>query len=384
MIKRILFWGIGVILVVAVGLFFWQQNQSPKTQYSSETATLADIENTVIAGGQVYAEELIDVGAQATGRVDRLYVKLGQRLKKGDLIADIDATQQKNALKDEEVNHQVLLAQYDIKKIQLEQTQTEFNKQQKAYKAGLISKLDFLKAKTSLATAQKELSVNQSQLEQARLKIATAKTNLGYTRITAPIDGVVVSIVTKQGQNINAMQSSPTIIKLAQIDRVQIKAKFSEADIPKLKTGMKAHFHILGLPKQKFEATLDALELAPVSEPSATSTGAVYYYGLLSVPNPDHQLHIGMTANVTVQIEHKPNVLVVPITALGKQLSDDEYEVQIIDDENAKVPTITTRTIKTGISNKIHTEVISGLQAGEKVVISQSDGSIETLNVVGL
>lgn len=333
----------------------------------------------MIAGGQVYAEELVDVGAQATGRVDKLHVKLGQRLKKGDLIADIDATQQQNTLKDEQASYQALIAQHDIKKLQLSQSQNDFNKQKQGFDAGIVSEVDLNKAKNALLVAQKELSASTSQLEQAKLKIATAKTNLAYTRITAPIDGVVVSVVTKEGQTINAMQSSPTIIKLAQIDTVQIKAKFSEADIPKLKVGMTANFTILGLPNQKFNATLEAIELSPIGDSS--QSGAVYYYGLLSVPNPNHELFIGMTANVTVMIAKKAQTLAIPLTALGKQVGTDEFDVQVIDNQDSDTPTISTRKVKVGINDKINTEIVSGLKQGEKVIVSQSDGKIATLDV---
>ncbi|ELA08788.1 Macrolide-specific efflux protein MacA [Moraxella macacae 0408225] len=374
------------VVVILLGLsllawFFWQKQQPPKLQYLTETVGVADIESTVVAGGQVYAKELIDVGAQATGRVDKLHVSLGQRVKKGDLIADIDATLQRNALKDDEANYKALLAQHDIKKLQLSRMKDELEQQKQGFEAGIVAKMDFIKAKTAFTTAQKELSASLAQLEQAQLKIATAKNNLNYTRIRAPIDGIVVSIVTKQGQTINAMQSSPTIIKLAQIDTVQIKAKFSEADIPKLKTGMKAYFYILGLPNKKFEAVLEDLELAPISSDTHSQAGAVYYYGLLTVPNPNHELFIGMSANVTVAIDKKQQVLTIPTTALGKQLSDNTFEVQVIDDENSPNPVLQTRQITVGLNNKIHAEVISGLKQGEKVVISASDGSVESVEV---
>lgn len=368
-----------IVLMIAGGAFYVYQSKLPKLEYLTQAVTHGDIKNTVIAGGQVYADELIEVGAQATGRVDKLHVSLGQRVKKGELIAEIDRSQQENALKDEQAHYQSLLAQHDIKKIQLAQMQDEFTKQKQGFKAGVVAKNDYIKAQTALNVAQKELTASTLQLEQARLKIATAKTNLGYTRITAPIDGVVVAVVTKAGQNINAMQSSPTIIKLAQIDTVQIKAKFSEADIPKLKTGMKATFEILGLPKQQFDATLDSLELTPVSESSGSNT-AVYYYGLLNVPNPNHQFFIGMSANVTVLIDQKQNTLIVPMTALGKQVGDDEFEVQVMENEHAKNPTISTRTVKVGLNDKINSEILSGLQEGEKVIISTSDGEVESVD----
>lgn len=114
--KKPLIFIIILMISVACATFFFYQKQPPKQQYLTHTAGLANIESTVIAGGQVYAEELIDVGAQATGRVDRLHVKLGQRVKKGEPIADIDANQQKNALKDDEASYKSLLAQHDIKK----------------------------------------------------------------------------------------------------------------------------------------------------------------------------------------------------------------------------------------------------------------------------
>lgn len=378
-VKKIFVVVIIVAIIAMIAGWFWQRQQPAKLEYLTETVTLTDIEETVIAGGQVYAEELVDVGAQATGRVDKLHVKLGQRLKKGDLIADIDATQQKNTLKDEQASYQALIAQHDIKKLQLTQLQNDFDKLKQGFHAGVVSESDLNKAKNALSVAQKELSASSSQLEQAKLKIATAQTSLAYTRITAPIAGVVVSVVTKQGQTINAMQSSPTIVKLAQIDTVQIKAKFSEADIPKLKVGMAAHFNILGLPNQKFNATLEALELAPIGDSS--QSGAVYYYGLLSVPNPNHELFIGMTANVTVVIDKKTQTLAIPLTALGKQVGADEFEVQVIENADSDLPTISTRTVKVGINDKINTEILSGLKQGEKVIVSQSDGKIEALDV---
>lgn len=365
------------VMCIIAGWFFYQNKNVSVPQYATATATLRDLQDTVLAGGQVHAEELVDVGAQATGRVNKLYVQLGQRVQKGDVIAEIDASQQENALKDEEAHYRSLLAQHDTRKIQLAQMQTEFNSLKQTYEGGVTSKLDFLKAQNALKNAQNDLKVSQSQLEQARLKIQTAKTNLSYARITAPIEGIVVSVVTKQGQTINAMQSSPTIVRLAKMDTVQIKAKFSEADVPKLKTGMKAHFQILGLPSKQFDATLDALELAPIGE---IGSGAVYYYGWLNVPNPKHELFIGMTANVTVLIEQKNQVLTIPSNALGKSLGNNRFEVKVMHESADKaIPEIELREIEIGLNNKVDVEVLSGLQAGDKVVVTESDGVVETL-----
>lgn len=137
---------------------------------------------------------------------------MGQRVKKRQRIADIDATQQRNQLQDEQLNYQGLLNQQRLRQANLSQAQAEFDSQKLLYDNQVLSQMDFLKAKNALDTAKSELQANRIQLEQSRLKIQTAKNNLKYTQIVAPIDGVVVSVVTKQGQTINAAQSSPTIV----------------------------------------------------------------------------------------------------------------------------------------------------------------------------
>ena len=258
----------------AIGYYIYQSKQ-PAISYATETVKRETIEDTVLAGGVVNAKELVDVGSQATGQVQRLYVELGQRVKKRQRIADIDATQQRNQLQDEQLNYQGLLNQQRLRQANLSQAQAEFDSQKLLYDNQVLSQMDFLKAKNALDTAKSELQANRIQLEQSRLKIQTAKNNLKYTQIVAPIDGVVVSVVTKQGQTINAAQSSPTIVKIAQIDTVQVKAKFSEADVPKLKAGMPAYFSILGLPNKRYQGKLDALELSPITSDTGNQAGAV-------------------------------------------------------------------------------------------------------------
>lgn len=365
----------------AIGYYIYQSKQ-PAISYATETVKRETIEDTVLAGGVVNAKELVDVGSQATGQVQRLYVELGQRVKKRQRIADIDATQQRNQLQDEQLNYQGLLNQQRLRQANLSQAQAEFDSQKLLYDNQVLSQMDFLKAKNALDTAKSELQANRIQLEQSRLKIQTAKNNLKYTQIVAPIDGVVVSVVTKQGQTINAAQSSPTIVKIAQIDTVQVKAKFSEADVPKLKAGMPAYFSILGLPNKRYQGKLDALELSPITSDTGNQAGAVYYYGMLSVPNPNHELLIGMTANVTVKVAERQNVLTIPITALGEPLGDNRYKAQVLNSLTSKEAAAQpeTRQITLGVNNKLKAEVVTGLKAGDNVVVSQSDGKVAELD----
>ncbi|MDO5651766.1 MAG: efflux RND transporter periplasmic adaptor subunit [Moraxella sp.] len=377
---------IGVCVMLALAVMAWQYRSTPQVQYMTETAKISTIENTVLAGGVVNAVELVDVGAQATGRVEKLYVSLGQSVKTGDVIADIEATGQLAALQEEELNYQNLQAQHKTRISQLALAKSEHESQKILYDNGLLSRMDYLKSSNALKVADNELKSSQLQLEQAKLKIRTAKNNLNYTHITAPMDGVVAAIVTKQGQTVNAAQSAPTIIRLAQIDSVYIKAKFSEVDVPRLKIGMPAYFGILGMPNRRFETVLESLELLPVNAQSdSTSQSAVYYTGLLSVPNPNHELYVGMTANVQIITQAKTDVLAIPITALGEKMGDNVYKVEIMPKNTKNSPfgtaaLPTTKEIEIGLQNDTLAEVISGLAEGDEVVISQSTGEVQTLS----
>lgn len=368
-----------VIVLIGAGLgwYYQQSTTPPPMQYASEIATLGSIETQVLATGTVQAMDMVEVGSQVTGQVNFLGVALGQTVKKGELIAKIDNTAQQNALKEEELNFQSLVTQHNIKKVSLAHLQDEYDNQKQAYEGKVLAHQELVKTANQLALTKQELKLSELSLAQAKLKIATAKDNLDYTNIKAPIDGTVVAVVTKQGQTINASSSSPTIVKIAQMDTVQIKVKFSESDMPKLKVGMNAYFSPAGKPDDKRQTTLDSLELSPISE-----SGAVYYAGTLTVPNPNHELLIGMSANVVIITDKADETLLIPSTALGEPLQTGEYQVQVLpklDNTNMPVTPI-TKTIKIGLKNATHAQVLSGLSVGDEVVVVASDGVVDELD----
>lgn len=368
-----------VIVLIGAGLgwYYQQSTTPPPMQYASEIATLGSIETQVLATGTVQAMDMVEVGSQVTGQVNFLGVALGQAVKKGELIAKIDNTAQQNALKEEELNFQSLVTQHNIKKVSLAHLQDEYDNQKQAYEGKVLAHQELVKTANQLALAKQELKLSELSLAQAKLKIATAKDNLDYTNIKAPIDGTVVAVVTKQGQTINASSSSPTIVKIAQMDTVQIKVKFSESDMPKLKVGMNTYFSPAGKPDDKRQATLDSLELSPISE-----SGAVYYAGTLTVPNPNHELLIGMSANVVIITDKADETLLIPSTALGEPLQTGEYQVQVLPkSDNTNMPvTPITKTVKIGLKNATHAQVLSGLSVGDEVVVVASDGVVDELD----
>jgi membrane fusion protein, macrolide-specific efflux system len=192
-----------------------------------------------------------------------------------------------------------------------------------------------------------------------------------------------VAVVAKEGQTLNANQSTPTIIKLAQLDNMTIKAEISEADVPRVKAGVPVYFTILGQPDKRYTAKLRAVEPAPESistdttsstttTTTSTSTTAIYYNGLFDVPNPDGVLRISMTTEVHIVLAERRGVLTIPSSALGERLPDGSYQVRVVDGEGRAAP----RRIKIGLNNKVAAEVLDGLKEGEQVVIGEASGTV--------
>lgn len=366
-----------VVLALLGGIGFGVKSYffapAPPQRFLTANVTKGNIENTVLATGTLEAFKLVSVGAQVSGQLKSLKVKLGDQVKKGDLIAEIEASTQQNTVRNSDAALDIARAQLSAKQASLKQAELNFTRQKEMLAADASSKLDFDAAEATLNMARAEIKSLKAQIEQENISADTAKVNLGYASIMAPMDGTVVAVVTEEGQTVNANQSAPTIIKLAQLGTMTVKAEISEADVPKVKTGQKAYFSILGEPDVHYDTVLRSIEPAPTSILSDTtttssSTEAVYYNGLLDIENPEGKLRISMTAQVSIVLESANDVLIIPATALGEKDKDGAYSVRVEDAQGR----ISPRKIKTGISNNINVEVIEGLTAGGKVVVGEA------------
>ncbi|MGN5051459.1 efflux RND transporter periplasmic adaptor subunit [Aeromonas veronii] len=359
-----------LIAVVLLGWLLWP-SQPPKAMLTAQV-TREDIAQTVLASGVLQAVEQVDVGAQVSGQVTKLAVEAGDQVKQGDLLAEIDPLIAQNNLKTAEAELASNRAQLKIKQAQLKQNELAWRRQQQMFKQEASSRADLESAEALLAVTRAELQNSQANIDNALIKVDRAKTELGYTKILAPMDGTVISIVTRQGQTLAASQTVPTVLKLANLETMTVKAQISEADVTKVKAGMPVYFTLIGDPDTSYQGTLRAVELAPTNINDQATTGtttnnaAVYYYALFDVTNPDHTLRVAMTTQVTIVLGERKQVLTVPQTALGKSLGDNEYEVTVINDDE----TTETRHIKTGMKDEIRIEVISGLSEKEEVQLN--------------
>jgi len=371
---------IAVVLLGIAGVVGWMYLAPSEARVEPATlkVTRGDIAETVLASGSLEASNVTSVGAEVSGTIQTLSVKLGDTVKKGDPIAQIDSTNQQNAVKSSQAALLNLQAQLQSKQADLSGAQAALDRATTLSTQKLISTADLMTAQSALAAAKAAIASLNAQISQAQLAVDDANLALSRTRITAPVDGTIVAVLVTEGQSVNANQTSPTIVKIADLDTMIIKAQISEADVTKVAPGQKATFTILGDPSTKIPATLLSVEPAPdaitTSDTGLSSTdNAVYYNGLFSVANPDHRLRIAMTAQVTITINAKTGVLTLPASALGTQTPDGGYRVLVYDASSGRVhPT----DVKVGLNDNITAEIVSGLNEGDLVVMPR--GSTQT------
>lgn len=362
-----------LLVVVVLAAVVWSLFFKPKDQmnFVTDDVRRSDIMQTVNATGEIAAAQLVDVGAQASGQIKKLYVKLGQQVKKGDLIADIDSTTQLNTLNTNKAKLDTYRAQLVSAQIALKMKQRAFDRERALMGQDATSKADFDNAQDNLAAARANVAELKSQIRQTQIAINTSEADLGYTRITAPMDGTVVSIPVEEGQTVNSSQNTPTIVQLADLSKMLNKMQIAEGDMSKVKAGMHLTFTTLADNNKVRKATLEAVDpgLTKMSQGSYdtstdTTDTAIYYYARALVPNDDGTLHIGMTTQNNIFVKSVRNVLTVSNQAIrhnrGKKV------VKMLGDNQQ----VQEKQIETGITDGMRTEVKSGLKEGDRVVLS--------------
>ncbi|CZZ94591.1 HlyD family secretion protein [Bordetella ansorpii] len=368
--------------VTAAGLaavLLWPRPAPP--QLATSPVTRADIEDAVVATGTLKPSNLVSVGAQVSGRIESLKVALGDRVKAGDLIAEIDSRTQVNTLQSAQANLENARALRDVQTANLRQYEQEYKRQRIMLAAQASAQADYDTALANLKSTQAQIRALDASIKVQQTSVSTAQTNLGYTRITAPIDGTVLAVVSKQGQTVNANQTTPTIVMLGAVSTMTVYAEISEADVVKAAEGQEVYFTILGNTKKRYHSTLRRIEPAPESitdedtssaskssTSSSTSSTAIYYNGVFDVNNSDNELRTYMTAEVHIVLARASHALVIPASALSAQHDDGTASVQVQGRDGRPE----TRRIKTGINNRVSVQVLSGLQEGERVVVGQA------------
>lgn len=368
--KSMLRWGIALVVLggaAAAGWYLLQPRQA-ETAPRTVAVSIGDIEETVLASGVIEASTLVSVGAEVSGSIETLNVALGDTVKAGDVVAKIASRDQEVAVKSAEASLANISAQRKQQAASLDQARVDLERAEKLRPQELISDADYQTAQLAVTTAEAQLEALDAQVQQAELTVESAKLDLERTTIVAPIDGTVVSVEVEAGQSLNANSSTPTVVKIANLDKMVVKAEISEADVPRVEAGQRVYFTILGDPDSQIDATLRTVEPAPSSisdDSTSSSSDAIYYNGLFDVDNPDHRLRISMTAQVTIVLAEVSDALTVPSSVLTTKGRDDDYIVMVYD---PVAKTTTPKPIKIGLDNGVSAEVLSGLTEGEQVI----------------
>lgn len=361
-----------VALAALFGCKAWFKDEP--VSYITEPVIRKNIEKTVNATGEVKAIELVTVGAQTSGKIEYLPVKVGQRIQKGDLIAQIDSTTQENDVNSTKAKLTSLKAQLNAAEISAKIAEKQFIREQRLLKKNAASQEDFENAKDAFEAAKAKVTELKASIAETALALNTAETNLGYTKITAPLDGVVVSVPVKTGQTVNAAMNTPTIVQIADLSQMEILIEISEGDIGKVQTGAKVTYTVLSAPETVYETTLKSIDpgLTLLTNGEYTevvgSDEAIYYYGRLVVDNPDGALRIGMTTQNVIYVAQADNVLTVPVLAVKKDGAQSYV--------NVLTPTgIQRHAVITGLSDGVDIEIKSGVSNHDTVVIAQMSES---------
>ncbi len=348
--------------------------------------TRGNVESTVLATGTLKPSRLVAVGSQASGRITSLKVKVGDTVKAGDLIALIDSTTQDNALRTAGAALANVRAQRNERLAELENANLTLARQQAIYEKQAGSRADLQSAEAEVKVVTAQIEALDAQITEAEVAVETAQADVGYTRISAPMDGTVLAIVNQEGRTVNATQSAPTIVALGDLTRMTVRAEISEADITRVEAGQKVRFNVIGDRGRSYDATLDAIEPAPESivddssvassstgsssSSSSTSSSAIYYIGVFDVPNDSGRFRTYMSAEVNIILGSATDVLTIPSSALPETAATGASQIRIEKDGR-----IETRKVEIGLNNKITAEVKSGLSEGERVVIGEGSAT---------
>jgi len=411
-----------IIIVISFGTYIYLKSDDGLT-YKTKPTVKGDIAQTISATGTVNPVTIVNVGAQVTGKVLKLYADYNSAVKKGDIVAKIDPELYKRDIEEgraglktaranlksisKNINYaeaKVKSAGAEIKKAAatLAYAQKEYERYVKLFKKELVSaserdqkelaykealaRLESAKAeqrgqKANLSSKKADYEAALSRVKSAEAALKRDQTNLDYTIIKSPVDGIVVSREVDEGQTLTARMQTPLLFKIAEdLTKMQVNASIDEADIGRIKTGQQTLFTVDAFPYTTFEGILKQVRIAPIMVQNV-----VTYDVIIEVENKELKLKPGMTANVTIVVEHKNNVIKIPNEALrfippvvsridkkaGKSLKSSHSKV-VWQINNSK--SLEPLLVKTGITDGEYTELVRGaVKEGDALVIEALD-----------
>jgi HlyD family secretion protein len=378
--KRIIYIGSAVV-ILAIGFLGYRSLGSAKQTISFETAKIGrgTISNTITATGTLEAIKTVNVGTQVSGVIEKIFVDFNSQVKKGQLLAQLDETP--------------LLAQLEQSKASVDQAEAQV-KYQKAtydrYKALIAKKLI---AQSDFDLAEYNYNNSLGSLSNAKSMYDKNKINLSYARIYSPIDGIILDRAVDEGQTVAASFNTPTLFSIANdLTQMRVEAKIDEADIGQVQMNQRLTFTVDAYPDLKFDGSVTEIRKQPV-----VTSNVVTYTVIVQALNPDLKLMPGMTASITIYVNEKKDILVVPGKALRftpdqatftsylKTLPEEvstkmSFKPEVTEPAGQKSTFIWTKNgalvqryeVKIGENDGINYELVSGLSQGDEIILSMT------------
>lgn len=367
--RRRRWWLLGLVLLLAAGGggFAWLRAQpAPPAPEPLHTVALASIEDVVPAVGRLEPRDFVDVGTQVSGQLRTIHVEVGQQVEAGRLLAEIDPTVFQARVDADQAQLANLAAQGAERRARLTLAQSQLTRQRNLARVNATSTEAVQAAEAEVKAIEAQIEALAAQSRQTASQLKGNEANLSYTRIHAPMSGTVVAILAKRGQTLNANQSAPLVLRIADLSVMTVWTQVSEADVARLAIGMPARFGTFGHGERRWRGSLR--QVLPTPE---VVNNVVLYNAIFDVPNEEGLLLPMMTAQVGFEVGRADRVPVVPLSALRAPLEgqrgEDAFSVLVRREDGTSEP----RAIRTGVSDRTRVAVSSGLSAGEVVVLGR-------------
>lgn len=353
-----------VLLIAAVlagGGYYYYRHVVAASQsgpaFQTAKVEIGDIETTVTAIANMQPKNYVDVGTQVSGQLRTIHPDVGAVVKKDDLLAVIDPTVYQTRVAGDRASLDNLRAQLAQAQAQLTLDKLRNERAQELWSKQAGSRDAAEAAEATMRISVAKIDALKAQIAQTQATLDGDLANLGYTKIYAPMDGTVVSITAREGSTLNANQSAPIVLRIADLQTMTVTAQVAEGDIPRIRVGTPVYFSTLGLPDRRWQGEVRQIEPTPT-----IVNDVVLYNVLIDVPNDDLTLMTNMTAQVFFRLGEAKGVPLVPTQAL-RTGRDGSQSVRVVTPGGVE-----ERVVKTGLSNRTVTQIIEGLQAGETVV----------------
>jgi macrolide-specific efflux system membrane fusion protein len=372
-------WLFLAIVLLAGGIysgrfFYGNIKENKSAQIAIFEVKRGNIERTVSALGKLQPRDYVDVGAQVSGQLQKLYVDYGNTVTAGQLLAEIDPRVLLARVDSDRAQLASLQAQLIEREAQLDLAEQQYARQERLKRDNATSEDAFQISLASVKTTRAQITALKAQVDGTESTLKGDQATLGYTKIYAPMSGTVVQILAKQGQTLNANQTAPVILRIADLSTMTVWTQVSEADVTNLQIGMHAYFTILGKPARRWTGTLT--QILPTPE---IINNVVLFTALFDVANPEGELMSQMSAQVFFVVASAQNVPVVPLSALTPiDEQAGKYSVMVVGDGDV----VTARTVQIGISNRLNAGIVSGLDEGDRIALDKDAGGDRTATQV--